>query len=494
MNDRSEIERVLVTWFDDGPTVMPDRVATVVADRIGRTRQRGRWRLERRLRDMNPFLKIGVAVAAVVLVAAIGFTLLPARQGIGVPAPSPAPSLSPAPTPTPSLLPDGDLAAGAYLDRPIENEPSFGMTFTVPDGWTGFPSNALIGPGGTTAPGGIGMAFLLANGIHSDPCHWDHLGNGDPNQPGDLAVGPTIDDLAVALRANTTYTTSPVTETTVGGYPARELTIQVPEDLDLATCDHGNAWLWGTPAGEAGIYVQGAGNRWHLRIVDVAGRRLIIAIDDYEATPADAQAQAQSIVDSIRFDPGPPAALPDGSLQGGRDYTGRALPGDLMAFTITAPAGWSGFGGFFLAGQRASTAPDGVAISFNHDPDVVTDPCDGSVHTPTPGSNGPSVDDLVAALSARDDLLVSGVTDVELAGYSGKRLDLQLPETSTCSSPYVFAEPKGLYSNGPGNRWRVWLLDVGGEVAVVVRLAYAGTPAEDLAAADAAIETIRITK
>jgi hypothetical protein len=186
-----------------------------------------------------------------------------------------------------------------------------------------------------------------------------------------------------------------------------------------------------------------------------------------------------------------PAAipLPDGLLEN-RDYVARAVPGDPMAFTITAPEGWTGFGGFFMYGPDGSEAPGGIAISFNHDPEVVTDPCDSSIHSPAPGSGSPSVDDLGAALSRRDDLHVSGVTDTELGGFSGTRLDIQLPAAGTCR--YVFAEPKGLFSNGPSNRWRVWLLDVDGSTAVVVLLDYAGTPAEDRAAAEAAIESIRI--
>ena len=147
-----------------------------------------------------------------------------------------------------------------------------------------------------------------------------------------------------------------------------------------------------------------------------------------------------------------------------------------MAFTITAPEGWTGFGGFFLGGPNTSDAPNGIGISVNHDPQVVTDPCDASVHTPPPASSAPSVDDLVAAISAREDLQVSGVTDTVLAGYSGKRLDVQFPTELACANQYLFAEPKGLYANGPANRWRVWLLDVDGETAVVVLLDYAGTP------------------
>ena len=187
-----------------------------------------------------------------------------------------------------------------------------------------------------------------------------------------------------------------------------------------------------------------------------------------------------------------PIEMPVGPLEAGREYIGRAFPDDPMAFTFTAPDGWSAFGEFFVSGSRGSGGPGGVAISFNHDPEVVTDPCDSSDHTPAPGSGSPSVDDLVAELSAREDLGVSGVTDTELAGYSGKRLDLQFPAEQSCNH-YVFAEPKGLYANGPSNRWRVWLLDVDGSTAVVVLLDYAGTSAEDRAAAQRAIDSIRIS-
>jgi hypothetical protein len=188
-----------------------------------------------------------------------------------------------------------------------------------------------------------------------------------------------------------------------------------------------------------------------------------------------------------------PPSLPDGLLQP-RDYVLRVVPNDPMTFIITAPAGWTGFGGFFIGGPKLSDAPSGIGISVNHDPQVVTDPCDGSTHTPPPGSSAPSVGDLVAAISARSDLQVSGVTDTVLAGYSGKRLDLQFPAVLACSNQYVFAEPKGLYANGPANRWRVWLLDVNGETGVVVLLDYAGTPAADRAVAQAAIDSMRITK
>jgi hypothetical protein len=186
--------------------------------------------------------------------------------------------------------------------------------------------------------------------------------------------------------------------------------------------------------------------------------------------------------------------LPNGLVDPGRDYVMRGIASDPMAFTITAPAGWSGYGAFFMSGPNSSGAPNGIGISVNHDAQVVTDPCDSTTHSPPPARSGLSVDEVVAAISARTDLQVSGVTDATLAGYAGKRLDVQFPTLFTNCTPYVFAEPKGLYAQGLSNHWRVWLLDVHGETAIVVLADYAATPAADRAAAQAAIDSIRISR
>jgi hypothetical protein len=233
-------------------------------------------------------------------------------------------------------------------------------------------------------------------------------------------------------------------------------------------------------------------NSRYFKLAAVLAAGLILAVVGWQLLP-----RAGNIGGPATPSPSPtvvPTAppLPDGTLHAG-DYVMRALTGDPMAFIITAPEGWQGFGGFFLGGPRASGAPHGLGISVNHDPEVVTNPCDASSHTPGPGVSPPSIDDLVAAISSRTDLQVSGVGDTVLAGYAGKRLDIQFPATLACSNQYVFAEPKGLYANGPGNHWRVSLLDVGGETAVVVLLDYAATPAADRTAAEAAIASIRIT-
>ena len=53
-----------------------------------------------------------------------------------------------------------------------------------------------------------------------------------------------------------------------------------------------------------------------------------------------------------------PPPLPGGLINAG-DYVMRALQGDPMAFTITAPEGWTGFGGFFSAVPTRRVLPAG---------------------------------------------------------------------------------------------------------------------------------------
>jgi len=151
MNERSDVGPVLRTWFEDGPSAMPDRVIDIVADRIGRQRQRRAWRLLWRPGPMNRTLTYAAALAVVALVAIVGWQLLPGDGGVGTvnPTPLPSPSVasssgSPAPRPTRGWwlgsgtalcgLPigcAGELAPGTHSSRSIK--PSF--TFAIPGGW-----------------------------------------------------------------------------------------------------------------------------------------------------------------------------------------------------------------------------------------------------------------------------------------------------------------------------------------------------------------------
>jgi hypothetical protein len=199
----------------------------------------------------------------------------------------------------------------------------------------------------------------------------------------------------------------------------------------------------------------------------------------------------------------PPTPMPSPiSLDGVNDevldagtYVSSPFSADPMRFTLTFPAGWRAFNDFaFLpAAEGSSEAPDGMALGFSQIDGLYSDPCFAS------GSGdvevGTTVDDLVGAFGEQTAYEVTGPTDITLAGYSGKRLDLTLPSdlgTSTCGYEDYVPWPGSPYSQGPGNLWHLWILDVDGTRVVVMTNDFDGTPAEDRAEMQAILDSLRI--
>jgi TRAP-type C4-dicarboxylate transport system substrate-binding protein len=102
MTQRREIEPLLDHWFQDGPSNASDRVLDVVTDRIWRQPQRPAWRLDWRHPFMHPNVKLATAIAAVVIVAIVGYALIPRSSGVGVPNPTPSTQPSQAGSPSPA--------------------------------------------------------------------------------------------------------------------------------------------------------------------------------------------------------------------------------------------------------------------------------------------------------------------------------------------------------------------------------------------------------
>jgi hypothetical protein len=125
MTQQRDIERLLDHWFSNGPDQASDRVVDTVTDRIERQHQRPAWRLHWRPTTVNAYAKIAVAAAAVLLVAVVGYNLLP-RGSTSVsgqaptaspsptPSPTPAPTTSPSPTPAPTVSSSSTRPIGTY--------------------------------------------------------------------------------------------------------------------------------------------------------------------------------------------------------------------------------------------------------------------------------------------------------------------------------------------------------------------------------------------
>jgi hypothetical protein len=307
MNERSDIDRVLRHWFEDGPSTMPDRIVDVVAHRISIRAQRRSWRLLGRS-SMSPMLKWGSAAAAVVVLAVIGYNLLPGRSGPGTPTTAPTPTQIPTATPIPSAPPDitdGIVAAGTYRLRPFASA-TMTIDATVPDGgWVGGPPAAIGGPvGESNGPNGVAVAFFNAQTINSDPCHWDKDGSGSAPQVGDIEVGPTVDDLSAALAGSSAYESTTPVAATLGGYSGKRLELQLVPDPSGCDSFDGAADQYFVFGGrEGGQFAQGGANTWQVTVVDVEGKRLIGVLISYAETSREDLTAAQAILDSVVITP-----------------------------------------------------------------------------------------------------------------------------------------------------------------------------------------------
>ena len=286
MSSDRDVTRIVRSWLDEGVAQLPDRVLDAVLDQVPATPQRRAGWLARRFPFMNNTMKIALAAAAVVVLAFIGFGVL--RDNTGGP---PTATATPVPTPTatPQPLPEARLAAGSYVASGLGASESISATFTVPEGWDGWSGRCVLASTGTEAPDGMAICFLeVDTGLHSDPCH--------SSGPGDVPVGPTVEEFANALAEQTAYEATVPTDVTLGGYSGKRMDLQLPSDV--ASCDNGGFTPW---AGS--IYAQGPDNRWEVWILDVEGERLILVAQNFAGTSSEDLAEQQAIVDSIQIQP-----------------------------------------------------------------------------------------------------------------------------------------------------------------------------------------------
>ena len=295
-------------FLDEGPTDLADRSYDAVRSRIDRTRQRvviGPWREPR----MSNIARFAIAAAAVLVVAVVGYNFLPGGNGPGATGPSPSPSPTATPTPTPTAAPTGPFAllagsvpAGTYVTHPfLAPNDSIGFQVTLPAGWEAGAPSAGREPVGVapTAPGyawpdGMSMGFLTITSLEGDPCDW--------KEPTDIEVGPTVDELVMALAANPGYETTVPADVTLGGFGGKRIDVQVPAGLDLATCDDGQFHVWAMGDGQT-IYAQGPEGRFRLWVLDVQGSPVIVMTHDFPGTSSGDQAELQAVVDSIQIEP-----------------------------------------------------------------------------------------------------------------------------------------------------------------------------------------------
>ncbi len=318
MTEQRDIDRLLDHWMSDGASVAPDRVIDVVADRIERQPQRPAWRLHWRDLHVNRIIPAAAAVAAIIVIAVVGFNLLPgSSNSVGsvasaTPSPFPGPSTSPttappSPAPTPSPRPadevpfdDVALDPGSYSVYGTHDGHQLRMTFDVPAGWFGHESwfvyneaAADVSDFVVDSAGSALVPYELNEPItrtYLDPC----------DRGAAEAVGPTVDELVTAL-SNEKHRAviSGPTDITVSGYAGKTIEIGPADAIDPASCTGGHLVLWATRSG---------GERWiqpdlvqTIWIIDVDGQRVLIEGNHGPNTSAADQADLQAMMESIEI-------------------------------------------------------------------------------------------------------------------------------------------------------------------------------------------------
>ena len=502
----NDLDREIATFLLDGPIELPDRSFDAVRSEIERTRQRGsfvRWPGPA-MSDLGRLL----TMAAVVLVAFVGLTLLESRANLGTqstpapcstpsaepsvepsgeaspipaqsapessepssaaspePAPhgsaepcatpiptaasTPAPVPSSTPPPTPPPWASGPLVLEGDLATPGTYllAPGFPVvaTIDVPEGWTNCTMNPLE-QGICNGPAGVGLTVV--ENVVADPCV--DLGMDPP-------VGPTVDDLVAAIRGLKGFESTDPVDITIDGYLGSELIVTAPPN---PICD---LYTWSTIAR---TNVVGAGEVNRLRIVDVGGTRVVVAAA-WHPGQQDTVPEILGVLDSVRF-PSAPARSPAAtapSTQGHQTLDdplrlpGRAwlAPGFPVAATVDVPAGWGSCINTPLEQAVCGTA-EGGELALMYVENVVADPC-GDVGISPP--IGPTVDDLVMAIRSLEGFVSTDPVDVTVDGHSGKEFTLTAPTAPTCDLRTWF---NGLRTNrvGAGEVNRIRIVDVDG--------------------------------
>lgn len=235
MTQQRDIERVLDHWFGDGPVQAPDRVVDIVGDRIERQSQRPAWRLRWRQTNVNTYTKVAVAAAAVLIVAVVGYNLLPNRSGgVGGPAPTAVPTDIPSVAPSASasaVFPSwyrttsettgvGRLPSGTQTVRSFA--PAF--TYSVPEGWVNAGDEVDfydLFPDTPTNQAETARSGELANSIHMGPLERPYfVCESVENNTG------TAGQMVAAAAANDALTVTGVVDVTIGGLTGKRLDVR----------------------------------------------------------------------------------------------------------------------------------------------------------------------------------------------------------------------------------------------------------------------------
>lgn len=236
---------------------------------------------------MNTYAKLAAAAAAVLVVAVVGYQLLPGISGPGTATPAPSTTATPEPTLAPQLPAEGPIDAGTYR---MGSGPTFMVT--IPPGW--------VSDGGMSLrknwdqPSEVALfVYSAAIEVFADAC---------ASEGAEEPIGPTAEDLIAALRSQENSDLAEPVDTTVAGVPGTRLEISAPADLDLDQCSIGSLQVWKNVGEDhylAGVGLSGSAPATAY-VADTPGGRLLYVPEPGDGTAADI-AELDAIIASIQL-------------------------------------------------------------------------------------------------------------------------------------------------------------------------------------------------
>lgn len=289
MTPDRDIEHLLDRWLDDGPSVAPDRVIDVVADRIGRQSQRPAWRLQLRNPTVNINLRVAAALAVFAVLAAGAVYLRgPSVSGPGGPSVAPSPSPTASPTPAPSLR---SLTSVTF--KPT-------LRVDVPADWTVSDGDRTYLLDGPAVP--LGTAASI--GVMTGP--FVRFEDQDCERQAPAGVGTSIAEILAGLSGDPRLVVTAAQAVTIGDQSGQMVDIQVAPTW-TGTCgwSQGKAAVLILSATDTGpAFGMGGTERSRYIFLDVADSVVSINFSSPETVTFEAMAaQTTPIVESMRFTP-----------------------------------------------------------------------------------------------------------------------------------------------------------------------------------------------
>ena len=461
MSTDRDVTRIVRSWLEDGATALPDRVLDRVLDKVPATSQRSSWR-PAGIADINNAARLAIAAAAVVVVA-VGINLLPSSGGVGGPptalpaSTSPSPTATPRPTPDP-LLPD--LLEPGSFDL---STPRMRVHLTVPAGWSGDETRISLFPGHWTGSLFLAVTTHDISYVLADAC-------SDEADVDLVEVGPTVEELAIALTNQTGIQRSGPVDVTLGGYPARKFVLNL-----LAACPERHG-IWADASRTYGIGLT-HGETATVYVVDVNGSRQVIWSAYMIGASAEHIAELEAITDSIEIEPVPGAGPLPGVADGGWLPIGRhALTVDGIPLSFSVPEllaerGWARYRGIYISKDTVGSQGAEGAIYWTAFPDGAdTDPCADLLEL----TRAASISDLAAVVStAPGTELVAGPVAATVGGRPAKHVVVTVRDDFGCDPGFFFTwDPAGggpaWWTTNAGDTINVWIVNVDGKLLVIV--------------------------